>query len=208
MLPQTFHLYQQIIQMPDAVLLVNSVMDNMREEARKRQAFLDIVHENCSAEFINGNIIMHSPVKGIHWRICTNLVTYLNYYVRENNLGLVGNEKVMIQLTRNNYEPDIVFFSKEKAADFTDEQMLFPAPDFVVEILSKSTWENDYGIKFNDYAAHGVSEYWIINPEKHIVEQYILENGEFQIYQKLVEKGTLKAFAIAGFEINIETIFQ
>lgn len=207
MLTQTQLLYNQILQLPDAVLLINSVMENMREEARKRQEYLELVHENVSAEFINGKIIMHSPVKGMHWRACTNLVTYLNYYVRENNLGVVGKEKVMIQLTRNNYEPDICFFGKEKSEQFTDEQLLFPAPDFVVEILSKSTFENDYGIKFNDYAAHGVNEYWIINPEKHIVEQYVLENGEYQLYQKLVEKGTVNAFAIKGFEVNIENIF-
>ncbi len=57
----------------------------------------------------------------------------LGDFVNKNNLGEVGAEKVMIALTRNDYEPDISFFSKEKASKFTDDQMLFPAPDFVVE---------------------------------------------------------------------------
>ena len=42
--------------------------------------------------------------------------------------------------------------------------MLFPAPDFAVEVLSPSTQKNNRGIKFDDYALHNVSEYWIIDP--------------------------------------------
>ena len=62
--------------------------------------------------------------------------------------------------------PDICFWSKEKADGFLDDQMIFPAPDFVVEILSKSTTKNDRTIKHQDYAAHGIREYWIIDPNR------------------------------------------
>jgi Uma2 family endonuclease len=54
--------------------------------------------------------------------------------------------------------------------------MLFPAPDFVVEILSKGTARKDKGIKKEDYALHGVKEYWIIDPIKQTIEQYLLIN--------------------------------
>ena len=37
--------------------------------------------------------------------------------------------------------------------------MIFPARDFVVEILSKSTAKKDKGIKHQDYAAHEIREY-------------------------------------------------
>jgi hypothetical protein len=53
----------------------------------------------------------------------------------------------MIGLTRNDYEPDLVYFSKDKVDVFTDDQMIFPAPNFVVEILSKKTATRDEGIK-------------------------------------------------------------
>ena len=36
----------------------------------------------------------------------------------------------MITLTRNDYEPDICFFKKEKSDDFVENQTLFPAPDY------------------------------------------------------------------------------
>ena len=47
-----------------------------------------------------------------------------------------------------------------------------------VEVLSDSTYSNDYGIKFRDYARHHVFEYWIIDPRKEVIEQYqLIETG-------------------------------
>lgn len=85
--------------------------------------------------------------------------------------------------------------------------MHFPAPDFVVEILSDSTGTRDRGVKFDDYAAHGVQEYWIIDPEERAVEQYLLDGRTFELHQKLVGAGQLKAVAIPGFAADIAALF-
>jgi Uma2 family endonuclease len=90
-------------------------------------------------------------------------------------LGHVGQEKVLITLTRNDYEPDIVYFGPQKAQSLTPDQVKFPAPDFAVEVLSTSMESNDRGIKFLDYAAHGVAEYWLVDPQAKIIEQYVLK---------------------------------
>ena len=64
----------------------------------------------------------------------------------------------MVSLTRNDYEPDICFFGVAKAAQLTPDQMRFPVPDLVVEVLSETTQAVDRGVKFDDCAAHGVAE--------------------------------------------------
>ena len=43
------------------------------------------------------------------------------------------------------------------------------APALVVEVLSKSTWKDDVGVKKDAYHAMGVREYWIFNPIRSIV---------------------------------------
>jgi Uma2 family endonuclease len=113
----------------------------------------------------------------------------------------------MISLTRNDYEPDIVFFPKEKSKLFTPQQMHFPAPDLVVEILSDSTEKNDRNIKFRDYASHGVKEYWIIDADKASLEQYINTDNEFQLVHIFTE-GILKAETVKGFELDVRSIFE
>lgn len=192
--------------------LLKELNDFWKTEQQKRNDFYELVHEDIKAEFINGNFIFHSLVKGKHWRVCTRLAGRLSIFVDDHDLGIVGAEKVMIQCTRNDYEPDIVFFKKEISKDFTDEQLIFPVPNLAVEILSKSTKANDYGIKFEDYAAHKVEEYWIIDTEKESIEQYILDETSseptYQLHQKLTQTGILKSFVVNGFEIEIETIFK
>ena len=87
--------------------------------------------------------------------------------------------------------------------------MRFPAPDFIVEVLSESTEKNDRGVKFVDYAFHGVREYWIVDPKRKTVEQYLLEEGEteFTLFEKL-SHGTVISKAIEGFEISLDQIFS
>ncbi len=191
---------------PDIILLMQEVQEILSHESEKRKAFRELIHENSKAEFINGDTVYHSPVKRRHWKVVTNLVVKLGSYVASNNLGEVGSEKVMISLTRNDYEPDIVFFSQDKVQTFSDEQLLFPAPDFVVEVLSGSTEKYDRNEKFIDYAAHGVSEYWIIDPEKQTVEQYRNENNAFDLLQQL-HQGHIETNVIPGLNIVLNDIF-
>jgi Uma2 family endonuclease len=193
---------------PDVVLLMQEVQAMLNRESEKRKEYRELVHENVRAEFINGEIVYYnSPTKRRHWKVAHKLILKLGDYVIKNDLGEVGSEEVMVALTRNDYEPDIVFFSKEKASKFTDDQMLFPAPDFVVEILSPSTEKYDRNEKFVDYAAHGVLEYWIIDAEQEIVEQYFNEGGKFNLFQKLHE-GQLESKAVEEFTIDLKEIFN
>ena len=192
---------------PDVVLLMREVQEILSRESEKRKEFRELIHENTKAEFINGEIIHHSPVMRRHWKSVGNLCAKLHSYVNAHGSGELGSEKVMISLTRNDYEPDIMFFSKEKAENFSDEQLLFPAPDFVVEVLSNSTAKIDRNEKFVDYAAHGVAEYWIVDPENHIVEQYLNKDGRFDLFQKL-HKGSIESSVIQGFSIELTEIFK
>lgn len=134
----------------------------------------------------------------------------MSFYVRIKKLGEIGTEKVMIALTRNDYEPDLVFFSKEKVAQLKDDQVLFPAPDFIVEILSKSTATHDKTTKKADYALHGIREYWIIDPKKQSIEQYVLPEKGIEYGTAIIHQGTdtIESAVIDGFTIPVAAIFD
>lgn len=200
----------ELLKRPDLPLVLEQLKHQLDDEASRRHTFREWLDEDKKAEFINGEVILHSPVKNGHLRVSENLTLLLGLYVRLKKLGRVTIEKALIGLTRNDYEPDIAFFSREKAEAFADDQMIFPAPDFVVEILSKSTAKIDRGIKRIDYAAHGVREYWVIDPERCFVEQYLRINDdtEFLPASKLLTGHTISSIAVAGFEIPVEALFD
>ena len=179
-----------------------------KSEIQHRKQFYQDISEDDKVEFINGKVIMHSPVKRRHLESSGKLYRLLGDQVENHNLGKVYVEKAMIHLTHNSYEPDICFWKKELSDKFTDDQMLFPAPTLVVEILSPSTQKNDRGIKFIDYARHGVEEYWLIDPLKKTFEQYLLEGQVFKLHKKKGTKGRIQAKTITGFDFDIERIFN
>lgn len=200
-------LIDNILSQPDAPKLVQDVTKRLNDEQVRREKFYNDIDESMKVEFINGEIVMHSPVKKVHNDANGQLYMLLRTYVYVHNLGFVGIEKIMVRFTRNDYEPDIVFFKKEKAEAFTDEQTLFPVPDFIVEIVSKGTEDRDRGIKKKDYESHGVTEYWIVDAAKQSVEQHILQDGTYELQMKS-SNGIIRSTAIEGFEIPIESIFD
>lgn len=200
----------KLLKMPDVILLLNDIQKEIASENKKRLAFREWIDDSFKAEFINGEVIMHSPAKRRHLKVSDYLSRIISIYASHKTNGVVMVEKAMIALTRNDYEPDIVYFKYDKAADFTEDQMLFPAPDFVVEILSKRTAKRDRGIKMEDYAAHGIEEYWIIDAHKMQVEQYILLTDD-KVYTPVaiyLKSEMIKSKSIEGFEIPVMAIFD
>ena len=201
------HIITQLLQERNAYEILQEAQEKLAEEAERRLLFYNEITEQEKAEFIMGEIIVHSPVRIEHNEATGWLYQLLNIYVQLHKLGKVGIEKILIRLTRNDYEPDICFFGKEKTANIKPKQTIFPAPDFVVEVLSDSTEKRDKGIKFLDYAAHQIQEYWIIDAEEAYVEQYILKNGEYVLFEKKHE-GEIESVVIEGFIIPVRAIFD
>ena len=193
---------------PNLHEVVDVLLSFLEEEKKRRNDFLANLNDDTKAEFIEGEIILNSPAKRKHYILVSMLSRLLSTYVSIHKLGEVATEKVLIHLTRNDFEPDIVFFDAEKVKSFEKNTMLHPAPNFIVEVLSESTAKHDRGVKFEDYAYHGVTEYWIIDPDKEEVEQYSLgENKTYQLQTKS-SSGIIVSFAISGFEIPIKAIFS
>ncbi|GAB4013065.1 Uma2 family endonuclease [Spirosoma migulaei] len=199
-----------LLEAPDAKLVIERAQAILADEAQRRRAFREWLRDDIKAEFINGEVIMHSPVKRRHLDAAKYLENLLQNFVLLNDLGVVDSEKALVGLTRNDYEPDICYWNSETANSFEDDQMEHPAPDLIVEILSKSTTGRDRGVKFEDYAAHGVQEYWIIDPVRKSVEQYQLDKPTmaFASVAVLYINDTLTALTIPGFQIPVQAIFD
>ncbi len=190
--------------------LMQEIEVRWKNEQRLREEFYEKIQPGDKWEFINGKIIMHSPAKEEHTDARQNLSYLLQTFVGIHDLGKVRDETALVALTRNDYLPDILFFSKERAAAFHRKTWKYPIPDFIVEVLSDSTKSNDKGIKKEDYAAHGAREYWLVDPDNQSVEQYLLdeEKKEFWLFTKKTTHDHIECQVIEGLNFPVAAIFD
>lgn len=129
------------------------------------------------AELIDGRIYNMAPPARIHQKLITELVSALHQHIRNNNGKCEvypAPFAVFLNADDKNYvEPDIsVICDKSKLT----EKGCNGAPDLIMEVVSPSTQQMDYGVKLFKYRTAGVREYWIINPATRIVNVYDFEN--------------------------------
>ncbi len=187
--------------------IVEALKAQLSDEALQRRKFYQDMGDDQKMEFIDGEVVLHSPARNRHLLAKAHLVKLLNTYVPLHQLGAVRDEKCRCVFPRNDYEPDIVFFGPEKAATLRPDTLKFPVPDFAVEILSESTEGRDRGVKFEDFAAHGVAEYWIIDAELETVEQYLQRGEVFELAMKS-GNGFAESTVVVGFRVPIRAIFD
>lgn len=199
---------EQLKHSPHLPFYVNELQAILKEEKEKRQRFYNFISEDDKAEFINGEVIMHSPVTLAHSDASDLINRAMGIWADVQNLGLVRHEKMMIECTRNSYEPDICFWRKERASKFKPDQKIFPPPDLIVEVTSKSTEATDRGDKFEDYQAHGVKEYWIVDPRLKTIEQYLLKRSKYVLEGKVSKPNEIFSQQLKGMEFPAEAAFS
>ncbi|MBM3495290.1 MAG: Uma2 family endonuclease [Armatimonadetes bacterium] len=200
-------LLEPILRSPALERHIEDLLRVRDEERRLREQFLHDMADDRKMEFINGEVIVHSPATLRHCDAVLALVQLLNAHVRSRKLGRVASEKLLVSLTRNDYEPDVCYYGPEKAQGLEPKEHRFPAPDMVVEVLSPSTEERDRGVKMEDYAEHGTGEYWIVDPDAETIEQYLLRDGAYDLSVK-VREGTITSTVVPGFTIPVRAVFD
>ena len=73
--------------------------------------------------------------------------------------------------------PDIAGWRRERLPELPGEAYFTLAPDWVCEVLSDSTRENDLGPKRAIYAREGVAYLWFVDPEPRTLDAFELRNG-------------------------------
>src|SRR5205823_7151541 len=112
-------LIEKLVDSPRLGLYVDRLQHVLNCERRRREQFYQSMTEGSKQEFINGEVVVHSPVKLKHDLLSGLTDRLVSTYADRHDVGKTGHEKLLVCLSRNDYEPDVCFFSKEKAVGFT-----------------------------------------------------------------------------------------
>jgi Uma2 family endonuclease len=88
------------------------------------------------------------------------------------NLAVKAGEDVLV--------PDLAGWRRERMPELPDTAFFSLAPDWICEVLSKSTEEIDREEKMPIYAREGVRYAWLIDPIARTLEAYVLEGRRWE----------------------------
>lgn len=148
----------------DPKAFVHAFREAHRDEQLRRRQFVEALTPDVKAEWIDGEAVYHSPAREIHNFTTLSLAHMLETFSMYRTPLHVRVEKAMIELERDNFEPDICVW-RAADHDFPPDLLLYPRPDLVVEVLSPRTRNRDLGKKKREYAAAGTHEYWIVDTD-------------------------------------------
>jgi len=156
----------------------------MSEPAKKKATYDDIcgAPENMVAEIVAGELILTPRPARKHGYTSTTLVEEIGppyHRGRGGPGGWIFIVEPEIMLGEDIFVPDIAGWKAERFIREEEQNPVSVAPDWVCEVLSRSTFRLDRVRKMPKYAAYGVGYLWFIDPEHKTLEIYRLESSRW-----------------------------
>ena len=144
-------------------------------------------------ELVAGELVAMPPESPKNVQIAIFLLSQFLKFVPLNRLSNKA-EIVVSGWRATTRIPDLVVLTDELAATLQSATrstitLDMPPPALVVEVVSpgKVNEDRDYRYKRSEYAARGISEYWIVNPQTNKVSVLTLIEG---LYEEMIFAGS------------------
>lgn len=162
------------------------------------------------AEWVDGEVVLMSPVSREHDGLQWWLRDLLGHYVEEKHLGEVLGPQFVTRLKIgrrriSRREPDVLFVAAERAR-LIGRNHLEGAPDLAIEIISPESQSRDRRQQYLEYEAAGVREYWIVDPLSREIEAYARRAEKFKLIQPA--KGKLASTVVKGWYLRPEWLWS
>ncbi|HVA51147.1 MAG TPA: Uma2 family endonuclease [Pirellulales bacterium] len=171
------------------------------------EEFLAWCDEDTRAEWVDGKVIIMSPVSVVHDRLSHFLHSLLNDYARERDLGEALGPEVSVRInSKRRRLPDVLFVANNRS-DRLHKNHFEGAPNLIIEVVSEDSVDRDWRVKYLEYEAAGVDEYWVIDPLYQRLEAYALDADK--AYQSIAPaEGKIASRVVPGFYLRPEWLWQ
>lgn len=172
------------------------------------EQFLEWLNEDTWAEWIDGEVVLMSPIDDLHQDLSGFLLALFRIFVEHGGLGVVRHEPTQMRTGPDlpGRSPDILFVAQANRSRLKKSYLEGPA-DLVVEIVSPDSAGRDRGEKYYEYEQGGVREYWLIDPQRKQAEFYHLdEHGIYRLAP--ITDGIYRSEVLEGLWLRVEWLWQ
>ena len=164
-------------------------------------------------ELVDGVLVEMPPESFENNTIATTILLEL---AKHFPAALLGHKDTEIEITGRRARcriPDVLVHTEDSAAALAGAPRAtltrdMPPPALVIEVVSpgQANRDRDYRYKHTEYAARGIAEYWIVDPETRQVTlcQWVSGQYEDQVYSG---EEILQSIVVPGFGLTTAAIF-
>lgn len=141
-------------------------------------SFTESLNQLC--ELVDGRVEVPDMPTKTHQQIVHALLALFLAYLRPQRRGDAIAAPYRVRLRTGGFrEPDVTIYREDHLDRFGERYG--DTPDLVVEVVSDDPASRirDYEDKRREYAAAGIAEYWIIDPQANRVLVLTLESGDY-----------------------------
>jgi Uma2 family endonuclease len=162
---------------------------------------------NQLVEFSDGCIEVLPMATLFHQFIVNYLHGILEAFVLSHSSGRVLFAPLPVHLWSGKFrEPDIIYFRPHRVKDVHGQP---EGADLVVEVVSEGE-ENrhrDLVTKRQEYAAAGISEYWIVDPQERQITVLVLEGQAYREHGVFRQGSVATSVLLSGFSASVDAVF-
>jgi Uma2 family endonuclease len=186
----------------------------MAARARTAATYDDLVRlpESLTGELIEGEIYAWPRPGGPHARFTSVVGAEINipYDLGRGGPGgwwIIDEPELHFQRDRTVLVPEIGGWRRERMPELPHDHRFEIVPDWVLEVLSKSTARHDRATKLPIYAQYGVAYLWLADPVQRTVETYALENARWVLLATYGGDDKFRAEPFTAVEIDLGLIW-
>lgn len=165
---------------------------------------------NQLVEFTDGSVEVLPMPTPYHQMLVASLFNVLNALIVARNLGQVLFAPLPVKVAAGKFrEPDIVFKRREQLPANPKTAKFWEGADLVVEVMSEGAEnrERDLVTKRAAYAAAGIEEYWIVDPEQSEITVLTLQDAEYTTWSVFKSKDVLTSRLLPELNLSMNAIF-
>ncbi len=160
-------------------------------------------------QLVEGEVVLNAPQLA-HQRVCTALLIALGTWTSAGPRRGLAVLPLDIRLDdRNVYNPDILWYAKDRAPR-RDDAPPYPMPDIAVEVRSPSTWRFDVGVKRSVYERQGLPELWLVDVRAETLLVFRRSGPQaagFDVALELEREERLQSPQLPGFALALAELF-
>lgn len=104
-------------------------------------------------------------------------------------------------------QPDIAVIHRDRLSMITKRGIEGP-PDLVVEVLSPFSAKRDRRQKLYVYARYLIPEYWIVDINNELLEQYVLNNQQYELLEVYRENEPVQSGRVSCLSFTMREIMD